>query len=105
MILRARLDRNFRISLTSSAVPAIRNSGAELAGQPLVERGAALVEPGERDGGAVFAVFGLDRIQCRDARGVPDLGMSEIDGDALRIDAIREALDGIVAAAEEPRPR
>src|SRR6266702_4476061 len=92
------------MAIASSFFPAIRNSSAELAGQPLVKRGTALVEPGERDGGAMFAIFGLDRIQRRDARGVPDLGMGEIDGDPLGIDAIGEAFDEIVAAAEEQRP-
>ena len=42
-------------------------SGAKLARQPRVKRGAALVEPGEGDAGAVVAVFGFDRIQRRDA--------------------------------------
>src|SRR5882757_4081666 len=81
-----------------------RNSGAELAGQPLMERQAALVEPDECDGGAMVAVFGFDRIQRRDARGVPDLGMGKIDQDALGILAIGETLDEVVAAAEEQRP-
>ena len=82
----------------------IPNSGAELAGQPLMERGTARVEPDERDGGAMVAVFGFDRVQCRDTRGVPDLGMREIDQDALRVLAVRKTLDEVVAAAEEQRP-
>src|SRR4051794_41166029 len=101
MSRRANADRNWRIAIGSSFSFPVPNSGAELAGQPLVERGTALVEPDERDGGAMIAVFGFDRVQRRDARSVPDLGMGEIDQDALRVDTVGEALDQIVAAAEE----
>src|SRR4051812_38538224 len=104
MIRRMNVDIHRRIAIGSSFYFRVPNSGAELAGQPLVERRATLVEPDERDRGAMVAVFGLDRIQRRDARGVPDLGMSEIDQDALRVLAVRKALDEVVAAAEEQWP-
>jgi hypothetical protein len=67
-----------------------------LTGQPLVKRGTALVETGEADGRTVLAIFGFDRIQCRDARRIPDLGMGSAPSG--------KALDEIVAE-ERQLPR
>src|SRR5260221_4412504 len=103
MIAWVRVDIQWKMAIERSFRPLVPTSGAELTRQPLVKRGAALVESGEDDGGAVFAVFGFDRIECCDARGIPYLRMGEIDRDAFGILAIREPLDQIVAAAEEQR--
>src|ERR1700675_3575612 len=104
MIVAIKVDIQCRMAIERSFRPPVPTSGAELTRQPLVKRGAALVEPGEGDGGAVFAVFGFDRIECRDARGIPDLRMRKIDRDALGIVAVGKTFDQIIAAAEEQRP-
>src|ERR1700730_2159428 len=101
MILAVMVDIQCRMAIERSFRPPVPTSGAELTRQPLVKRGAALVEPGEGDGSAVFAVFGFDRIECRDARGIPDLRMRKINRDAFGIVAVGEALEHVIAADEE----
>src|SRR5262245_30483289 len=69
-----------------------------------MERETARIEANEGDNAAVRAVLCLDGIEGCDAGSIPDLGMREVDRDLLGIEGIGEALDEIVARAEEQRP-
>lgn len=61
------------------------------------------IQPDDRDLRIVAMIAGFDRVECRHAGGIPDLGVRQIDGDVLRVLRIKKVLEEIVTAAEEER--
>src|SRR5699024_2938637 len=73
----------------------------EAAAQPVVPLGARGVQPGDLDDLALALVLGADRVQGSHGRGVPDVGVAEVDPDVLGIVRVVELGVQVVARGEE----
>ena len=62
----------------------------EPAGQPPAHPLAAVVHPGDLDALAERRVLGLDRFECGDGRGIPDVRSRQVDDHKPRVFRVRE---------------